>query len=282
MNVLAILPMVLRLAAPAPMPSDTPPAFPVSVERLGGLRSAQDVIGVTLLADGQPAPSRLVLPSLNNRRQTLEFMRAHYPASMRKVTSKSMAVAWVFVTENGKVEEARLLTGSGYPALDSLSLAVLTVAEFKPAQDGDRIIGVWTPLPARIPPLGELINALATMERDISELPAQTAYTQKPVLLNRGQVEAAIVRVVHSVNRGVREMEEAFARSQRIGGKADLFIFIKADGTVGNVQFKKKTGNSELDAAATNIATMMRFAPARNGDVPVDVWLEVPIVFSSR
>jgi outer membrane biosynthesis protein TonB len=34
-----------------------------------------------------------------------------------------------------------------------------------------------------------------------------------------------------------------------------------------------------LDTAAENIARMMRFSPAKNGDEPVDVWIEVPIRF---
>jgi TonB family protein len=209
-------------------------------------------------------------------------MRVHYPEAMRKVVSNATPIAWVFVNEKGRVAEARLLTTSGYPALDSLSLGVLTVAEFVPAQHSNRPVAVWVPFPARIPPHEQLITAIATMERDVSEAPGRTPHTQKPVLLNRGQVEAAIVRVMHGANKGLAELNEAFARNQRIGGIAEMWLFIKADGSVANMQFKKKTGSSELDTAAQTIAQLMRFAPGKNGDVPVDVWLEVPIKFSDR
>jgi TonB family protein len=282
MNVLAILPLALGLAAPAPMPSDTPPAFPAKLSRLAELRSPQDVIAVSLLEDGKAAPASLVLPALINRRHTLEYMRVHYPDKMRKVVSNATPVAWMFVDEKGRVSQARLLTSSGHPALDSLSLAVVSIAEFTPAQHEKRAVGVWVPFPARVPPHDQLVAAITTMERDPSEAPGHTPHTQKPVLLNRGQVEAAIVRVMHGANKGQAELNEAFARNQRIGGIAEMWLFIKADGSVGNMQFKKKTGSSELDTAAQTIAQMMRFAPGKNGDVPVDVWLEVPIRFSDR
>jgi TonB family protein len=282
MNFLAVLPLALGLTAPAPMPSDTPPTFPAPISRLAALNSAQDVIGVSLMADGKAAPATLVLPSLINRRHTLEYMRVHYPESMRKVISNATPVAWVFVNEKGRVSHARLLTSSGYPALDSLSLATVSVAEFAPAKHDNRPVGVWVPFPARVPPHEQLITAIASMERDMTEAPGHTPHTQKPVLLNRGQVEAAIVRVMHGANKGIAEVNEAFARNQRIGGTAEMWLLIKADGSVGNMQFKKKTGSADLDTAAQTVAQLMRFAPGKNGDVPVDVWLEVPIKFSDR
>jgi TonB family protein len=282
MTILAILPLALGLVAPAPVPSDTPPAFPAPLSRLAELKSPADVIGVSLLADGSAAPATLVLPALFNRRHTLEYMRVHYPETMRKVVSNATPVAWMFVDEKGRVSQARLLTTSGYPALDSLSLGVLSIAEFTPAQHDKRPVGVWVPFPARIPPHEQLITAITTMERDPSEAPSHTPHTQKPVLLNRGQVEAAIVRVLHGANKGQAELNAAFARPQHVGGVAEMWLLIKADGSVGNMQFKKKTGSNELDSAAQTVAQLMRFAPGRNGDVPVDVWLEVPIRFSDR
>lgn len=282
MNLLALVPLAIQLGSPTPMPSDTPPAFPAAVSRLAELRSAQDVVGVTLLANGKAAPDKLALPTLINQRHTLDYMRVHYPESMKKVGSRGTAIAWVLVHANGRTGGARLLTTSGHPALDSLSLAVLKIAEFKPAMEGERAVAVWTPVPARIPTHEELMHALTTMERDISEVPVETPFTQKPVLLNRSQVQAAILRVLHGANKGLIEQNEAFNRAQRVGGRADMWIFIRADGSIGNVLLKKTTGNSELDASAHTIAGLMRFAPAKNGDVPVDVWIEVPINFSAE
>ncbi|MGQ0813219.1 MAG: TonB family protein, partial [Gemmatimonadota bacterium] len=281
MHALIIAHAVVGLALP-PMRPDTPPPLPVPVARLVELKTMEDVIAVTLLEDGRPAPSYLVLPELLNRRQTFEFMRVYYPKSMRNRASKSLPVAWIFVDERGRVAEAKLVTGSGYAELDSLSVDVLSVAEFEPARVGTTAVGVWVPFPVQIPPYDQLIAMLASDGQDVSDAPVETPYTQKPVLLNRPQVEAAIVRVVHGANRQLVEMNEAFARSQRAGGRVDMQIFIGADGVVRNTIVKKTSGNTELDTSAHTIARMMRFSAAKNGDTPVEAWIEVPIVFSAN
>ncbi|HEY0671450.1 MAG TPA: energy transducer TonB [Longimicrobiales bacterium] len=58
--------------------------------------------------------------------------------------------------------------------------------------------------------------------------------------------------------------------------------YIDSQGAVQNVVIKKTSGNPDLDANALTIARMMRFAPARNGATPVDVWIEVPIRFTAK
>jgi TonB family protein len=242
----------------------------------------QDVIGATLLADGSRAPAQLVLPELANRLHTLQFMRANYPESMRELTSTGLPIAWLLVGEDGKVGEAHLLRTSGYAELDSLSLGVLRIAHFRPATNQGKAVGVWLPFPARIPPYRELVQTLDMADKPVSESPVGVAYTRKPVLLNRNQVEAAIVRIVHQLNPQVREMNEAFARAQMAGGTTQMDIFIDRLGNVQNAVVKKTSGNRDLDGHALQIARMMRFSPALNGEEPVEVWMEVPIRFVAR
>ncbi|HET9441511.1 MAG TPA: TonB family protein, partial [Longimicrobiales bacterium] len=254
-----------------PFAIDTPPPLPIPVDQLVTLKTMQDVVGVTLLQDGKRAPAELVLPQLENRRHTLEYMRVYYPESARGVKGGAMPVAWVYVDEKGKVGEAHLLTSSGHAALDSLSLNVLRIATFRPAVHGDKAVAVWVPMPARVPPYDELIATLEHTDRPLSEAPQEVAYTQKPVLLNRNQVEAAIVRIVHSLSPVVRADNEVFARAQNAGGITTVNIFIDTQGAVQNVVVKKTSGNPDLDVNAVTIARMMRFAPAKNGASPVEV-----------
>ncbi len=282
MSCLAIVQLAYSLAALPSLPSDTPPQLPVPVAQLAAIKSAQDVIAVSRLADGRPAPAEMVLPQLDNRRHTFEFMRVHYPETLRDVSSRAAPIAWLYVDDKGKVGAAQLLTTSGYAALDSLSIEVLKIALFKPARHDGKPVGVWLPFPAGIPPYNDLIAALEQDDRPLSEAPAQVAFTQKPVLLNRNQVEAAIVRIVHQLNPIVRQMNEALARAQGVGGTADVDIFIDTNGAVLNALIRKSSGNRDLDDQALNIARMMRFSPARNGESPVAVWIEVPIRFVSR
>lgn len=283
MNVLVLIQTAFSLATLPPMLPDTPPPPPpLPVERLAELKTMQDVISASLLADGRPAPAHLVLPELENRHHTLEFMRVHYPESMRGKKSQALPIAWLLVDERGKVQQAQLLTSSGFAELDSLSVDVLDIASFRPAQLDGRNIGVWIPFPARIPPHDELIEIIKASTSDVSEVPTHTPYTQKPVLLNRNRVEAAIVRVLHGPNRQIAEINEMFARAQQLGGKTELWLFIDKTGAVANVVVKKTSGNKDLDTHALAIAKIMNFAPAKNGDEPVDVWLEVPIQFKGR
>lgn len=282
MHAASIIYAALTLAAAPPMQVDTPPPLPVPATRLAELRTMQDVVAATLLADGSRAPADILLPELVNRHHTLEYIRVHYPAALRKKSGKGLPVAWMLVNEEGRVAKAHLVTSSGYAALDSLSLQVLTIAEFEPARLAGRPIGVWVPFPARIPPYDELLATLRASTSDASVTPMKTPYTQKPVLLNRNQVEAAIIRVIDSPSPSVVEANEAFARSQQVGGKTDMWILIDTSGVVVNTAVKKTSGNPDLDASARAIARMMRFSPAKNGDQPVQIWLEVPINFKSR
>src|SRR5687767_5573878 len=107
-----ILKTAYALTALPVMVADTPPALPIAVSQLASLKTMQDVIGVSVLETGARAPSNLVLPELLNRRQTLEYMRVHYPKSMLEVVTKTMPIAWVLVNTGGKVTAARLLTSS--------------------------------------------------------------------------------------------------------------------------------------------------------------------------
>lgn len=282
MNSLALVRLVVNLVAVQPFPSDTPPALPIAVNELTRLSTRSDVIAVSRLADGSPAPADIEMPELINRRQTLEYLRVHYPESMKSTVTKSPTIAWVFVNEQGRIADAYLVLPSGHPPLDSLSLNVLSVAEFKPAKAGGKRVGLWLPFPARVPPHAELIATLEADGRDISEHPIETPYTQKPVLLNRHQVEAAIIRIISGVNPTLRAINEAFARAQNVGGVVRMHIFIDESGTVANAIIQKTSGNADLDNSAKMIARMMRFTPAKHGDTPVPVWIEVPINFKAQ
>lgn len=281
MNALAVVHALVTLVTPLPLVSDTPPA-PPPVEQLARLRTMSDVIGVTVLENGTAAPANITLPQIDNRRHTLEYMRVHYPEKKRDVASSNTPLAWVHVTASGQVGDVRLLNSSGHRELDALSLEVMRMAIFKPAVHEGKPIGVWVPFPARIPPYNELIATLKSSDQPLSEAPQQVEFTQKPVLLNRNQVEAAIIRIIHQSSSRMREITEAFARSQNAGGTTHMNIFIDQAGVVRNALVSKTSGVTDLDQSAINIAKMMRFSPARNGDQPVEVWIEVPIRFKTN
>lgn len=269
------------LRAPKSMVCDTPPA-PPPIDRLTQLQSMTDVLGVARLEDGSPVPPTMQLPVFLNRRQAIEYMLVNYPSGNPPKQSQGPAIGWVLVNRRGRVESATLVNPTGNAEYDSLSVRTLRMAEFAPARLGSDSLALWLPLPARVPTRQELSGAIAEADFDKSRTPVELPFDQKPKLLNRLQVEAAVVRVIYQMNPQVAALEEAFRRAQRVGGRTLVWIYIDAQGNVVNAILKTTSGNTDLDGSSLQIAKMMRFAPAKLKGKATDVWIEVPIVFRPR
>ena len=279
---MAFLPFLLSwLLTGGTVCTTTPAPAPPTIERLSQLKTKQDVIDVAMLDNGSSAPAALILPDLQNRRQTLQFLLANYPNGKSK-PGKGMAIAWVCVDKRGRVGKAVLVNGSGNAVFDSLSLRVLEVAAFAPGRVGNDTVDVWVPLPARVPTKEELTTALAAESGDKSAAPVRTPFTDPPELMNRARVEDAIMRTVFNVNRDAVARTERFMRAQNAGGTVILWVYIDDTGKIMNTVLKKTSGNQDLDQSALQVAAIMQFRPALNNGKPVDVWIEVPIAFKAR
>jgi periplasmic protein TonB len=71
-------------------------------------------------------------------------------------------------------------------------------------------------------------------------------------------------------------------RDAGIGGTPVVWFLIDEDGRVLRTQLSRPSGYAALDEAALAVARMMRFSPALNRDRRVQVWVEIPIVFTAR
>jgi len=58
-----------------------------------------------------------------------------------------------------------------------------------------------------------------------------------------------------------------------------VLFWIDENGRVVKHQVGKSSGYPNLDEAATKVADIMRFNPARNRDQPVRVVVQIPITF---
>ena len=106
---------------------------------------------------------------------------------------------------------------------------------------------------------------------DISKAPTFTPYTVKPELRNQPDVQ-----------RSLQRNYPPLLRDAGIGGTTIMWFFIDENGTVINTQLFKTSGYDALDEAATKVASVMQFSPALNRDKKVQVWVQIPITFSSR
>lgn len=111
----------------------------------------------------------------------------------------------------------------------------------------------------------------ASGSEDISRAPTFTPMTVRPELRNQAEVQRALVRNYPPL-----------LRDAGIGGTPVVWFFIDENGRVLRTQLSQSSGYDALDAAAIAVANQMQFSPALNRDKRVQVWVEIPIVFTAR
>ena len=71
----------------------------------------------------------------------------------------------------------------------------------------------------------------------------------------------------------------AGALRRKLQGNVNLKVFVKEDGTPGDVILLESSGHSILDDAAIKAVLKWRFEPGLENSRPVAMWVEVPIKF---
>jgi TonB family protein len=248
----------------AVMRPDTPPPFPIAVETL---KSREDIIAASRLTNWTQAPSDLVLPQVTNSTQVLAYIANHYPANLRDSGISAMPWVWVFIDQRGIPASMSLLKTSGNAALDSLGLAALALARFEPALVAGRAVGLRTPIPIQV---SYQAAASAPPNKPLEDGPVFTPYTVNPVLLNRDEVNRALIAAYPP------KLREA-----KVGGTAQVWLLLDENGSVIKSQIRTSSGNSQLDRAALSVSESMRFSPAKQDDKAVRVWILMPFAFKT-
>ncbi len=101
--------------------------------------------------------------------------------------------------------------------------------------------------------------------------PVFTPMTERPEIRNRNEIVAALMQEYPPP-----------LRIAGIGGRVVVWFYIIETGQVLDARISRSSGNAELDQAALRVAAIIRFTPARDGNGPVPVWIEVPITFQVR
>ncbi len=70
--------------------------------------------------------------------------------------------------------------------------------------------------------------------------------------------------------------------ARRMGehGRVLMRVLVSAQGTVDAVEIRTSSGSRRLDGAAQEAVRSWRFQPARRGEVPLESWVLVPVVFN--
>jgi TonB family protein len=89
-----------------------------------------------------------VRPTLRNTPAFTQALERRYPPMLKDAGIGGQTVLWVFINEQGQVQNARVEVSSGYPQLDDVALGVMReVAQFSPARNRDQAVPVWIQLP---------------------------------------------------------------------------------------------------------------------------------------
>jgi protein TonB len=105
----------------------------------------------------------------------------------------------------------------------------------------------------------------------LSEAPRFVPMTVRPQILNTEDVVRALERNYPPL-----------LRDAGIGGETTVWFFIDVDGKVLKTQIDTPSGYDALDQAALKVAEIIKFSPAQNRDKKVQVWVSLPIKFSTR
>lgn len=74
----------------------------------------------------------------------------------------------------------------------------------------------------------------------------------------------------------------AVARRRGLEGRVVVRAEVLADGRCARVELKQGSGHALLDEAALEAVRKWRFIPARQGDMAVNAWVDVPIAFKLK
>lgn len=311
----ALLAAVLAGAAAAahalPRPP-APPAAPVPAGPEAERRAPVEPVDT-------PQLSQLdVRPELRNRSEVERLLQASYPAMLRDAGIGGTVDLWVLVDPGGAVARTQVRRSSGYPQLDAAAETVARGMRFSPAQNGGEAVEAWIRMPilfdaaraaearvlqvVEVPPIvpipsEELQPARAPSAPGAAPappgetrparapVPPAPAGDVRPVEAPRPQFTPFDVRPeLRNRLEVARALEAAYPpllRDAGIGGTAQLWILIDAEGVVSRVQRHRGSGYPQLDEAAEAVAREMRFSPAQNRGEPVPVWIQVPVSFTT-
>lgn len=104
-------------------------------------------LGQTNVSDEPAFTPYEVKPELRNRAEYERALQRNYPAMLREAGIGGSVVLWVRIDETGAVQNTRVVTSSGYDALDQVAQQLMReTARFSPALNRDQKVAVWIQL----------------------------------------------------------------------------------------------------------------------------------------
>lgn len=149
-----------ELTIPDIVPPDIPPAGAFTIREedftgegiTGGRADGREATLADLekKEDVSAAPTftpYTVSPDLRNRDEVGRALEREYPPLLRDAGLGGRVNVWLFINEEGIVQNTRVNESSGHPSLDEAALKVANVMRFSPALNRDKRVPVWVSIP---------------------------------------------------------------------------------------------------------------------------------------
>ncbi|MDP2970958.1 MAG: energy transducer TonB, partial [Deltaproteobacteria bacterium] len=72
------------------------------------------------------------------------------------------------------------------------------------------------------------------------------------------------------------------ARKKGYEGEVLLRVEVLSNGRVREIEVRRSSGHEVLDRSAIAAVKQWRFVPAKKGETPIPVWVNIPITFQLR
>ncbi|MDX1577720.1 MAG: energy transducer TonB [Gemmatimonadota bacterium] len=82
-------------------------------------------------------------PKLMNQGEVRQLLQRYYPQNLKDAGVGGTVVLWIYVNQQGEVEQAVVKGSSGHPALDEAAKRVARNMQFTPAKNRDKTTDVW-------------------------------------------------------------------------------------------------------------------------------------------
>ena len=217
-----------------------------------------------------------IWPRLRNSSEVAQLANRRYPPLLRDAGVGGTVSMAVQVDTTGKANRVQVKRSSGHAALDDAAVRIVEAMQFTIGTVNGEVKALWIEVPVNFDPTAKpeveprRYESVTRMD-DLLAGPVFTPFTQPPSLINQADVAAALQRYYPPL-----------LRDAGISGTIKVWFLIGQDGQVLKTQLRQGSGHAALDDAALKVAELMKFSPATNRDQPVNVWVDMPIVFRSQ
>jgi TonB family protein len=222
------------------------------------------------------------LPRAINPGEMRAALQRAYPVA-RRVAGLGASVSVTFVIQtDGTLRELQVVASTD-TAFDAPTLAAVALLRFTPAMAEGRTVPVRVELPvqwqAPPPPEPELAVTPSDRRED-----GQRVYTMSELVVETYAMDAVEEpprpRNMTAVLRAMERLYPAQARMQNRNAIVELRFHVDSTGVPAPAIVTRSSG-ALFDQPSLELASLMRFHPAKLGGRPVAVWVELPLQWIS-